>query len=64
MTIREIVREYLKVHGFDGLCGDECGCGGKDLFICDGAENILECQPGYRVPCMGDDCPNICDAYS
>jgi hypothetical protein len=31
ITVGEIVIEYMKANGFDGLCGDECGCGIEDL---------------------------------
>lgn len=35
ITVKEIVKAYLKEHGYDGLCGDECGCGIEDLAPCD-----------------------------
>jgi hypothetical protein len=34
MTVKEIVGQYLKDHGFDGLAGEDCGCGGDDLMCC------------------------------
>ena len=41
MTAKEIIEEYLKSHGFDGLCHPrtECGCGLDDLIgPCEGAQ--------------------------
>ncbi len=26
MTIREIIKAYLADNGYDGLCGEDCGC--------------------------------------
>lgn len=45
----EILREYLKDNGFDGLCNEDCGCESPDLS----PGNCLaeDCQAGYRVPC-------------
>lgn len=34
ITVKEIVVAYLKENGFDGLCGDECGCGIDELAPC------------------------------
>ena len=50
MTIKEIITEYLKENGFDGLFfPGECACRADDLAPC---ENILPgCQPGYLGPC-------------
>lgn len=56
MTVREIVKDYLKNNNYDGLCCIEgfgavpCGCGVDDLFPCvslaDGwGDNIPNCQP-------------------
>jgi len=27
MDVKDIVKKYLTDNGFDGLAGDECGCG-------------------------------------
>lgn len=54
----DIVANYLRKNGFDGLvssCG-ECGCELNDLASCDSAE-ILACRPGYKKPCScGENC--------
>ena len=57
MTIRELIAKYLRDNGYDGLAGDECGCGLDDLMPCD---NPLECVPGHAVPC---DCGEGCDQH-
>jgi len=56
-TVRAIVAEYLKAHGYDGLydAGGECGCENDDLMPCcgvwSGSGNVPACQPGYRTAC-------------
>ena len=53
-NVREIVVEWLKENGYDGLYepGCECGCFIDDLAPCDGlCEN---CIPGYRVKCVDE----------
>lgn len=51
MTIRDIVREYLVAHGYDGLANSEdwdgCGCGVDDLMPCD--EPYPICQPARKM---------------
>lgn len=49
MNVTEIVADWLKQHGYDGLCGENCGCYVDDLFIC-GIEScgVSECEPGYK----------------
>ena len=50
MTIREIVIEYLKKNGYDGLCypNEECGCYiDHDFMPCCNPE-IDECMPGCK----------------
>lgn len=45
--VREIVREYLVAHGYDGLClGCECGCTIDGLEPCD--DGPWDCHPGYK----------------
>lgn len=34
MTIKEIVKEWLTTHGYDGLYHDRCGCRINDLMPC------------------------------
>ena len=58
MNLRGIIKKYLEDNGFDGLCGDECGCQTSDLFCCENP-NMDVCQPGYKKLCPGENnCPN------
>ena len=57
MDVREIVEEYLKANGYDGLYSEGCGCQASDLMPCD--MPCEDCQPGYKVPCD----PKTCPAY-
>lgn len=52
MTIKDIIEKYLKDNGFDGLAGDECGCGVDDIFPC--SEFCGQCEPAKYVKC--EDC--------
>ena len=49
-TVREIVKDWLIHHGYDGLYNDngECGCIIDDLIPCQ-SEGIEECKAGYKV---------------
>lgn len=56
MTGREIIAEYLKKNGFDGLfnADADCGCSLTDPeadFMACGGEGCHECSPGYQHPC-------------
>jgi hypothetical protein len=56
VTVIDIVREYLKANGYDGLwIEDECGCEIEDLAPC--GEMRLGCQAGYKVKCVPGQCP-------
>ena len=62
MDVRGIVKDWLITHNYDGLAGDECGCGIEDLMACgDGFEN---CVAGHKAPCdCGEGCAfHICAA--
>lgn len=57
MYIRQIVEKYLKENGYDGLCGEGCGCQISELFCCE-YPAMDDCQPGYKITCPGEDkCP-------
>jgi len=47
-TCKDIITEYLKTNGYDGLFNDECACGLDDLMPCDGGYG--DCVPGYEAP--------------
>lgn len=69
MNGREIILSYLQANGYDGLAGDDCGCGLDDLCPCDAAIPT-ECVPARLRNCDGHpklntegepdhDCPGI-----
>jgi len=60
MDVRQIITEYLKANGYDGLYHDECGCFLDDLAPCD---RPLNCKPGYKSPCNPKTCPEKCGAW-
>ena len=47
MTVKEIIKEYLKTNGYGGLYSGFCGCEMEDLFPC--GEYCGQCEPGYKV---------------
>lgn len=51
MTVVEIIEEYLRGHGYDGLYADdaECGCRLGDLAPCE--SYVLTCMAGVLKPC-------------
>jgi len=56
MILREIVKKWLIDNGYDGLCGDGCGCENEDLMPCEYPHKTF-CEAGYKVPCPGpEDC--------
>jgi hypothetical protein len=50
MNVKEIIEEWLKVHGYDGLCCENCGCIIGDLMPCGSDQS--ECKPGWK--CITD----------
>lgn len=50
LTVTEIIKGWLKEHGYDGLCDpkNECGCGLDYLGVC--TSFIGNCKPAYRHP--------------
>jgi len=55
MNVREIVKDWLADHGYDGLFSPDglCACKLDDLMLCGDAGD--ECMPGYLAPCPGPD---------
>jgi hypothetical protein len=63
MNVKEIVLQWLKANGYDGLFIDDCGCVLDDLMPCAAAYygdgGCDGCVPGYKVPCPGKpECEN------
>lgn len=63
MAVKEIVEQWLREHGYDGLCTYDCGCRLDDLMPCAGggyapvdADAIAECVPGHLRRCTDPDC--------
>jgi len=67
MNVKQIIEEYLKANGYDGLCcadkDDGCSCEVRDvmpLACCDGF--VDDCEAGYKALCdpmmcsQGGDC--------
>ncbi len=54
MTSGDLLRETLRLRGYDGLaCPEfECGCYLHDLEPC-GYANLTHCHPGYKQTCAG-----------
>ncbi len=49
VVLRDILRQYLMEHGFDGLYVPQtCACKNSDLMPC--GEPAAECRAGYLVP--------------
>jgi len=47
MTAKEIITDYLRQHGYDGLFNPGvCGCTIEDLGCCEC--DCMSCQPGYQ----------------
>lgn len=48
ITVDEIVKAYLKAHGYDGLYHPdwECGCWVDDLLLC--GSHCGDCKPGVE----------------
>jgi len=51
-NVMDIVRQYLRREGYDGLAGPYCGCLVEDLAPCG---EIGGCRPGYKRVCRGCD---------
>lgn len=56
MDREEMLSNWLKEHGYDGLynVSEGCGCDYNDLAPCGCPAPIEACRPGYRVDCTPD----------
>jgi len=48
MNVFEIVADWLKEHGCDGLAGDECGCTLDEIMPCEVPNH--DCVAGIKAP--------------
>jgi len=57
MTLKEIVKQWIKERGFEGLWREGCACKLDNLMPC--SEPGEDCEAGYEAPCDGtcDDGP-------
>lgn len=58
-TVREIVEGWLREHGFDGLCREDCGCEIGDLMPCEDmlvVDGFRACIPGHKRKCTDPEC--------
>ena len=65
MQVYEIIENYLKENGYDGLFNSdfECGCETGGLFS-ECREPQEDCRAGYKVPCDGKcDDPDTCEFH-
>ncbi len=59
-TVRDILRDWLKANGYDGLYHDvDCACLIDDLAPCGG--DCMGCHVGYKHPCRPEDCQECID---
>lgn len=62
ITLKELVAQYLKEHGFSGLfLNGECACVLPNLMPCDSP--CLRCEPGHHVSCDPRTCADGCDFH-
>jgi hypothetical protein len=54
MVVEEIVTDWLKGHGYDGLCNsqEECGCSLNNFIPC--GEIGHDCEAAYEVSAHED----------
>lgn len=60
MTVVDILKQWLKANGYDGLVDDsgECGCDLRNLIPCE--NSIDRCLPAYRGPGLPDSGYDCC----
>jgi hypothetical protein len=54
MTAAEILSDWLRAHGCDGLCTEDCGCGVDDMMPCGSYPG--HCVPAKKISCDRDTC--------
>ena len=61
MKVKEILQQWLKDNGYDGLFCEYCGCERDDICPCDLSPNIVDCEPGYKFMGCNEECGEGCD---
>ena len=61
MNCRKIVIDYLTANGYDGLCGEGCGCSLNDLIPCE--SDCMDCVPAYKWEGTPEEVCGQCDAW-
>ena len=54
MNVGVLVEDWLREHGYEGLCdlAHECSCVCDCLMDCGYQGYVIrQCEPGYKVPC-------------
>lgn len=64
-NIFDIVEDWLRQHGYEGLCnlGCDCGCGVGYIMPC-GCPDLGDCRPAYEVRCGKCDEAGTCKKYA
>ena len=63
MNVRQIISDYLKANGYDGLYNSiGCGCGINDMIPCQDC-CIDNCEPAYHHECKDCQDKDNCDMY-
>jgi hypothetical protein len=58
VDVEHIVRDYLIEHNYDGLAGEECGCGLDNLMCCLPDNDISGCVPAHKRKATQSDIDN------
>ena len=57
VTVQDMVKTYLKEHGYDGLCREGCWCGIDELWPCSCDCPNADCTPAYAWEMAADGTP-------
>lgn len=63
MTIAEIIADWLRAHGYDGLTDGDCACELTDLLPCSRGVIPTICRAGHRVKGCTSECGHQCDYH-
>ncbi len=54
MNVEEVITDYLKKNGYDGLHSNMCGCGCLLGDLAPGCRDIEICELGYKIKCNAE----------